>query len=237
MALTSHTQPPAVAAASGSSRASQWQARARRWLWRGKVGPAFWTVASLLSLAVNVILIAVLLGLGRQLFTLKHLVGDALIGGLHTNFVKMDSAHIRTTITVSDTIQVVDTIPVVFDLPLNTRTTVTLVEDTPIDNVTIYLNNSPVTLPLVLPQGTPLKIKLNLSVPVNQTVPVKLNVPVLLTVPVDIPLDQTELHQPFVGLRQVVEPYQALLSDLPGTWQEAPFCGKLGNWLCGWMFQ
>jgi hypothetical protein len=186
---------------------------------------------------VNVILIAILLGLGRQIFTLKRVVGDALIGGLHDNFVQMDSAHIRTTITVSDTIQVADTIPVVFDLPLNTRTTVTLVEDTPIDGVTIYLNNSPVTLPLVLPEGTPLKIRLNLSVPVSQTVPVNLTVPVLLSVPVDIPLDQTELHQPFVGLHQVVEPYRALLSGLPANWQEAPFCGTLSRWLCRWLFE
>ncbi len=235
MAIQSGVQHPAEGASNGNPHAPRgW---ARPWLWRGKIGPAFWTVTGLLSLVVNVILIAVLLGLGRQLFTIKRLVGDALIGGLHTNFVEMDRAHIRTTIAVSDTIRVADTIPVVFDLPLKTRTTVTLVEDTPIDHVTIYLNNSPVSLPLVLPEGTPLKIRLDLNVPVSQTVPVNLNVPVRLNVPVDIPLDQTELHQPFLGLRQVVEPYQALLGDLPGTWQEAPFCGKLADWLCRWMFR
>ncbi len=237
MALQSDTQPSAVIPPSGNQQAFEREERLRRLLWRGKLGPAFWTVASVISLLVNIILIAILIGLGKQVFTLKNLVTDPLIGGLHSNFIKMDNAHILSMITVSDTIQVVDTIPVVFDLPLKTRTTVTLVEDTPIDNVTIFLNNSPVSVPLVLPQGTPLKIRLDLSVPVSQTVPVKLNVPVLLKVPVDIPLDQTELHDPFVGLREVVEPYQTLLGELPQTWQEAPFCGKMTAWLCRLFFE
>jgi hypothetical protein len=226
-----------------------WEARLRPWLWRGKIGPAFWTTASVLSLVVNVILIALLIGLGRQLFTLKGMVGDPLINGLHGNFVKMDNANIVSTIMVSDTIQVadtiqvVDTIPVVFDLPLKTRTTVTLVEDTAIDHVIIYLNNAPVDLPLILPQGTRLKIKLDLTVPVSQTVPVKLTVPidlkvpVNLRVPVNIPLDTTELHEPFVGLRMVVEPYKTILGDLPQSWQELPVCGRLTGWLCDLFFE
>jgi hypothetical protein len=45
----------------------------------------------------------------------------------------------------------------------------------------------------------------NLVVPVNQSVLAELNVPV------DIPLNQTELHDPFVGLQKVVEPYLCLL--------------------------
>jgi hypothetical protein len=237
MATPSDIQPKTSLSILAREKAIERAARVRRFLWRGRVGPAFWTISGVISLVVNVILIAILISLGRQLFTLKGLVAEPLIGGLHTNFVKMDNAHIVTSIQVKETIQVVDTIPVVFDLPLNTRTTVTLVEDTPIDDVTIYLNNSPVSLPLILPEGTPLKIKLNLTVPVSQTIPVKLNVPVQLKVPVDIPLNQTELHEPFVGLRKVVEPYQTLSADLPKTWQDAPFCGDLTDWLCRWLFE
>jgi hypothetical protein len=174
--------------------------RMRRLLWRGRVAPAFWTVASLLSIVVNIILIALLIGLGRELFTLKRLVSNQLIGGLYTNFRQMDDAHILTTITVSDTIQVKDSIPVVFNLPLKQNTVVTLVEDTPVNNATIYLNGQAVPLDLVLRKGTSLNISLDLVVPVNKTVPVTLNVPVRLKVPVDIPLNQTQLHQPFTGL-------------------------------------
>ena len=42
---------------------------------------------------------------------------------------------------------------------------------------------------------------LDLIVPVDQMIPVNLNVKV------DIPLNQTDLHKPFVGLQEVVRPY------------------------------
>jgi len=71
---------------------------------------------------------------------------------------------------------------------------------------------------------------MNLTVPVKQSVPVVLNVPVNLQIPVDIPLDRTQLHQPFVGLQQVLSPFRQLLSDVPDSWSEVckeslkPFC-------------
>jgi hypothetical protein len=195
--------------------------RLRPFLWRGRIGPAFWTVASTLSLVVNIILIVILILLGRQLFFLKEtVVSEKLVNGLYDNFVLMDKAHIKTTITVSDTIQVKDTIPVVFDLPLAQNTEVTLTKSTPIKGATIYLNGQPVPLDLDLPAGTRLDIQLDLTVPVNQTVPVVLNVPVNLQVPVDIALSQTELHKPFVGLQQVLSPFRKLLGDVPAAWGE-----------------
>jgi hypothetical protein len=204
-----------------AGRAKNVWPRMRPYLWRGRLGPAFWTVASILSLVVNLILIVVLILLGRQLFFLKErVVNEQLINGLYNNFVLMDQAHIQTTITVSDTIQVKDTIPVVFDLPLNQKTTVVLTKDTPVKNATIYLNGAAVPLDLDLREGTELSIKLDMTVPVQQTVPVVLNVPVNLKVPVDIPLDQTQLHEPFVGLQQVVLPFRNLLGDVPDSWGE-----------------
>ena len=216
------TQPEQTAQNEPPSRRMQnvWP-RLRPFLWRGRIGPAFWTVASTLSLVVNIILIVILILLGRQLFFLKEdVVSDQLINGLYDNFVLMDKAHIKTTITVSDTIQVKDTIPVVFDLPLAQETVVTLTEDTPIKGATIYLNGQPVPLDLNLPPGTELGIQLDLTVPVNQTVPVVLNVPVNLQVPVDIALDKTELHQPFVGLQQVLSPFRKLLGEVPDSWSK-----------------
>src|SRR5262245_24282365 len=65
--------------------------------------PAFWTISSLLSLTVNVILIAVLLGVLRGLGSLNFGgIGTGLLGGLYSNFEKMDDAHIKTTIPVQD---------------------------------------------------------------------------------------------------------------------------------------
>jgi hypothetical protein len=198
----------------------------RRFIRGEKIGPAFWTIASIISMIVNIILVVILVSLGQQLFNLKHLIQTQVLGGLYENFVMMDQAHIRTTIPVSTEV------PAQFTLPLNTTTTVTLTEDTRIDNATIYELNAGNSLfipraglNILLPAGTKLPIALNLEVPVDQKIPVNLNVDV------DIPLNQTELHKPFVGLRKVIEPYFNLLDQTPNSWQEA-VCGQQPSGLC-----
>lgn len=205
------------------------------WLWQGRFGPAFWTTASLISLVVNVILISALLILGSQLFSLKSLLSEQLIGGLYQNFVRMDEATIRATVKVQDTITVQDEIPVVFDLPLKQDTAVVLTKRTLVQNARIWLNGSPVNLDIVLREGTQLDIRLDMVVPVSQTLPVTLQVPVELEVPVDIPLRETELHAPFKGLQDVLNPYRELLAPLPNSWQETPLCGPEPSWLCAWV--
>jgi hypothetical protein len=209
-------------------------------LWQGRLWPALQTVALLLSLAVNVallVLAGLLVLLAGRLFEVRNAMLLPLVDGLHDGFVQMDEAHIRTTITVDDMILVDDTLPVEFDLPLQTSTVVTLTEAVLITGATVNisggvltLNNAPTTI--LLPAGTPLPVELNLSVPVRQTVPVRLRVPVRLQVPVDIPLDQTDLHAPFTSLRDLIAPYQALVNDLPDSWdvalcrQSQAFCGR-----------
>jgi len=52
---------------------------------------------------------------------------------------------------------------------------------------------------------------------------------------VDIPLQETELHKPFIGLQQVVSPfYNMLLPDYkkPG---DVPAC-QSAPWLCNMLF-
>ena len=197
----------------------------RRFLRGDKIGPAFWTVASLISMVVNIILVIVLIVLAQQLFTLKAIVQDQVLGGLYTNFQLMDQAHIRTTIPVNADV------PAKFDLPLNTETTVVLTADTTIEGATIYeLEAWPLYITkaktnIVLPAGTSLPVALSLTVPVDQKIPVN------LMVNVDIPLSQTDLHPPFVGLQEVVKPYYTLLGDLPNSWQIA-ICGLDPQGVC-----
>jgi hypothetical protein len=192
--------------------------------WQGKLGPAFWTVASVVSLAVNIFLIVLLILAARQLFSLKTVLSGQLVDGLYQNFASMDRAHIITTISVKDTI------PVVFDLPVKTETKVVLTRDTRIRDASVNLSTGGLSITnapanIVLPAGTELPISLSIMVPVSTTVPVN------LTVPVDIPLDQTELHQPFVGLQNVVNPYRKLLAGLPDSWIEIPFCNADWTWV------
>jgi hypothetical protein len=196
-----------------------------------KMPQAAWNSMIVFSFVVNVVLVLVLLVLGLLLFDIKSSIAQPLIGGLHSNFVLMDNAHIISTIAVNDTIQVNDTMPVVFDLPLNQATVVTLTAPTTIQGATILsLNAGGLSLynavgDIVLPAGTPLPVQLSLVVPVSQTIPVHLNVPVNLTVPVDIPLNQTELHPPFTNLASLVGPYSELLKGLPDSWPDV-FLGR-----------
>ncbi len=186
----------------------------RPWVWQGKIGPAFWTVTGVMSLVLNAVLIALLIALGRHLFTLKTVVERQLLAGLSDNFARMDEAVIRTTV------QVEDQIPVVFDLPVKADTVVVLAEDVVIRGARVNLTTGGLTIVsapanIVLPKGTALPVRLSLTVPVSTQVPVN------LTVPVAIPLKETELHGPFVGLQQVVAPYKRLLQGLPDSWEEA----------------
>ncbi len=182
-----------------------------RWLWQGKLTPAFWTVSSVISMTVNIILIVALLLVGKQLFALKQAVVP-LVDGLNKNFVLMDQAVIATQVEVHDHI------PVVFDLPVKANTDVVLSRDVLIRNARVNLSTGGLVIQnapadIVLPQGTRLPVRLSIVVPVNTKVPVDLNVPVR------IPLRETELHRPFVGLQQVIAPYQGLLNDVPNSWE------------------
>src|SRR5262245_10643597 len=55
--------------------------------------PAFWTIASVMSFTVNIVLLMVLLILLQMLGTIQGTADNQvtrLLGGLYTNFVKMD---------------------------------------------------------------------------------------------------------------------------------------------------
>jgi hypothetical protein len=189
-----------------------------------RLKPAFWTVACAISLVVNVALIVALLLLGGQVFKIKQILTNQVLGGLYANFQLMDQASIQTSVKVSSTI------PVQFDLPVKTNTTVTLTQDTAISGARVNLSTGGLSITsapadIVLPAGTRLPISLDISVPVNAQVPVQLDVPV------DIPLNQTQLHAPFVGLQQVVAPYYQLLQSQPNSWGDL-WCGVPGKTWC-----
>ncbi len=173
-----------------------------------KLGPAFWTVASVMSLTVNVVLLAIGLLALRMLGQLTFVANDqasGILGGLYINFAKMDAAHIKTNIHVTKEI------PVQFTLNVSGPTDVTLSRDAIIDGALVTVETGGLNIVnararIVLPAGTPLSINIqNLVVPVDQKVLADLDVPV------DIALNQTDLHDPFVGLQKVVEPFYCFI--------------------------
>ena len=178
---------------------------------RFKFAPVFWTIVSVVYMTVNVVILIVLLlllqvlGGPKATLTLAQDQASGLLGGLHQNFVKMDAAHIKTNIHVAKEI------PVQFTLNVSGPTNVTLSQDVLIDGALVTVQTGGLTIVnararIVLPVGTLLPIYIdNLVVPVDQKVLAELDVPV------DIPLNQTELHEPFVGLQKVLEPYYCYL--------------------------
>ena len=172
---------------------------------------ALWTTTSIISMTVNVVLVIVVAFVVINFpkdYTLPDGVGvnslNDLLQGLYENFELMDDASIKTEIAV------VDEIPVVFDLNLNTETAVILSEDVLMRGVYVSINTGTIIInapaDITLPVGTVLPVFLELVVPVNEMVPVNLNVAV------DIPLEETELHEPFVGLKDVVQPLYCLVA-------------------------
>ena len=176
----------------------------RPW-WNSGFFPVFWTIASILSLGVNVLLCLIVMGLLTMRGDLTTLItgqSTNVLGGLYGNFVKMDQATIRSTIPVDATI------PLNITVPVQTRTTIMLSEPTTIRSPRVYIRTGGLTLDapalVTLPRNQPLVVDLNFMLPVQTSVPIHLDVPV------NIPLNQTELHQPFVGLQEVVRPWYCL---------------------------
>jgi hypothetical protein len=185
---------------------------------KSSIMPVFWTVASIISLIVNFVLIIVVLALVSQIFTIKRLVAVDLLGGLYNNFALMDQSRIKTNI------QIDTKVPAKFKIQLDQNTNVTLTEDTPISNAVVSVATGGLVIDrarsnIILPAGTQLPIHLVLTVPVDKTIPVTMDVPV------DIALNKTDLHLPFIGLQQVVAPYYKALMNAPSSWSEL-FFGK-----------
>jgi hypothetical protein len=202
---------------------------------RNRFLPAFWTVASVISIFVNVVLIAILLIALRMLGTIQLTADDqfsGMLGGLFHNFVKMDNASI-----IAD-IPVQASVPLNIVVPVQTTTRIRLSEDVTIPahvvintggvdidadaTVTLYADSSNRTIPAPQIQSgaTTLPIALDFPLTVQNTIPVSLNVPV------NIPLSQTQLHEPFVGLQQVVKPYYCLVEP-NATLNNVQICSPL----------
>jgi hypothetical protein len=173
-----------------------------------KFGPAFWTITGILSLTVNIILIAVLLIMLNMLGPLQGTagnIGTSILGGLYSNFEKMDRATIRRTIPVNTDI------PLNITVPVQRTTQITLAEAVVIPNAQVVINTGGLNInsqaSVTLPVDTPLTVNLDFDLPVQTTIPVQLDVSV------EIPMSETELHDPFVGLQEVVRPLYCLVDS------------------------
>jgi hypothetical protein len=179
--------------------------------------PTFWTVASIVSLIVNAFLLIVVVVILRDLGSLNAAdLGSGLLGGLYSNFERMDQAHIKTTIPVQTTI------PLNLSIPVQTTTGITLAQDVSIQGAHVKINtalfNIDAPASVTLPAGTALNVALNFNVPVQTDVPVTLNVPV------DIALKDTDLHSAIVGLQETLKPLYCIVTPAALSLSGEPVC-------------
>ena len=186
-----------------------------------QIFPAFWTIASIFSMTVNLILIIVLLVVWQNIGGLSNLgpLGNGLLGGLYSNFERMDAAHIKTTIPLKQDIQLSTNIPV------QTTTSITLANPVEIPNAHVKIATSSFNIDsdadVTLPAGTALNVILNFNLPLNQSVAVDSEVPA------DIALNKTDLHVAIIGLEDTIKPLYCMIN--PGALSvitNVPICHK-----------
>ncbi|MBI3737823.1 MAG: hypothetical protein HY258_02125 [Chloroflexi bacterium] len=184
---------------------------------REQLLPAFWTVASIMSVVINVILLVILVTVLRGLGSVNATgVGSGLLGGLYTNFERMDQAHIRTVIPVQADV------PLNMNIPVQTVTGITLAQDVVIHNARVKITTPTFNIDspadVTLPAGTSLNVAMNFSVPVQAQVPITLNVPV------DIAIQNTELHPAITGLQATIKPLYCIMAPTALSLSGAPVC-------------
>jgi hypothetical protein len=172
----------------------------------------FWKALILTSFAINLILLFVIFLLGGFVLMWRvPLVGT--VGGLQ-GFARDNVAELRSVVdglegsTIQTNIPLDDvTIPIKLDVPVNQETTVELTESASVivEGADIDLGLAGrlrANVNLLLPVGTKLKIRLNMTIPIDQPLPLKGQG---VTVPVTIPLKDTELGPQFRRLGELVD--------------------------------
>jgi hypothetical protein len=193
-----------------------------------KVAPAYWNVTSTLSLVVNAILIAVVILMSREIFTLKRMVIRDMLGGLAANYALMDQATIHADVPINLEV------PLDLRIPITQVTDVTLTQDTRVQRASVKIAAGIITIngpaDIVLPAGTVLPVQLNMIVPYQDTIKYS------TSVTLDIPLEKTSLHDQFVNVQQAVTPYFWAFSGSPLYWEDLVICKPLRA-VCSWWFK
>ena len=204
-------QPPASGRSLMAPSASATVVRNNRFL------PIFWTIASIISLLFNIVLLVFVVGMLRMLGSLDAAnLGPGVLGGLYTNFERMDQAHIKTEIPVQTII------PLNLTVPVQATTGITLAKAASIPGAHVRINtalfNIDAPANVTLPAGTQLSVTMGFDLPVQAQVPVS------LTVPVDIPLHQTELHPAINGLEDTLKPLYCIVNPSARSLTGQPVC-------------
>jgi hypothetical protein len=177
----------------------------------------FWTVACVLSLALNALILLLVLPVLRDLRSLDSSAADGgLLVGMYNSFAQMDDAHITAAVPVKTEI------PLDVTLPVHTTSGLTLAQDATIEGAHVRINtalfNIDAPASVTLPAGTKLNVAVDLELPMQTTVPVDLNVPI------DIPLRETGLHDAISSMQDAIRPLVCSSRPAARTATGEPIC-------------
>lgn len=159
------------------------------------------------SFAINIILVAVLLVLGMQLFVLKRGL-DPLKPTIRELTGTIDGLY---NATIKAQVPLNEQLPITLDVPVSQSTNVRLTQAVPLQVPAAILfpgggGNLNAMVNLELPEGMDLPVFLSMTIPLQASIPVSLNVSV------EIPLSETELGPEFLRLGKLVEPLADLVN-------------------------
>jgi hypothetical protein len=191
----------------GSAPAKQRKSR------RQKFWDAAKTLTLIVSMVINLILIAAVVILANQVGSIKMTLNNVL-GQLDSAFEGLGQA------TISDTIKISQQVPVRFELPLEQDTIVTTQSPVPINTQATFslgqFGSINGVVSLQLPTGTNLPVHLKLTVPVSDSIPV------VFDQPISIPLAEKGLGPVVAKLRAALAPIIGLVRKMPDRFVIVP---------------
>jgi hypothetical protein len=198
--------PPAAAVPAASSPAPAAAPVKPRKSHKQKFWDAAKTLTLIVSMIINVILIAAVFILANQVGAIKMTL-NSVLGQLDSAFEGLGQAVIK------DTIKINQQVPVRFDLPLKQDTVVTTQAAVPINTQATFslgqFGSINGTVSLQLPAGTNLPVHLELTVPVSNSIPV------VFDQPVSIPLAERGLAPVVAKLRAALAPILDIVDQMP----------------------
>ena len=161
-----------------------------------------WLVA-LLSLAANVWLLSLLIGVQYRIGEAAALAAQAL-------------ADLKNS-SIDYSLPVHQVVPVALVVPISTTVSVPISTTLPIDiQVTVPLNTFLGTFPINVPIHTTIPVNIQPEIPLHLSIPISTTVPLALNVPIQITLADTSLGQSLAKA-------QVQLEKLAGDLQAGPF--------------
>jgi hypothetical protein len=204
-------QPPPAGGGKAASPPAAPKPQSRGWL------PTFWTIACVVSLVLNAVLLILVLGFVRGLGGLSSGgTSSSLLFGLYSNFEQMDQAHLKADVPVQTTI------PLSASIPVQTTSTIKLATDAAIQGAHVKIStalfNIDAPASVTLPAGTTLDVVIDMNLPVQADVPITMNVPF------DIAVRDTELHPALLGLQDTIRPLLCATTPNAASPSGVPIC-------------